>query len=91
MQKKNEVKGIRIGFKTGEHDINTKLRQAEKFLSAGNSVKVSLIFRGREAMYKDLAIEKMQKFADDLEELATVEANPKKQGNTLIMILIPKK
>lgn len=91
MQKKTEVKGIRMGFKTGDHDLQVKARQAKKFLAGGNMVKVSLLFRGREAIYKDLAIEKMQKFSENLEDIAIIDTQPKKQGNTLIMILTPKK
>lgn len=90
-QKKTEVKGVRMGFKTGEHDMETKAKQAKKFLEVGNSVKVSLIFRGREAMYKDLAKEKMLKFQEGLKEICSIETFPKSQGNTLIMILTPKK
>lgn len=90
-QKKTEVKGVRMGFKTGEHDLETKAKQARKFLEAGNSVKVSLIFKGREAMYKDLAKEKMLKFQESLEEICSIETSPKGQGNTLIMILTPNK
>lgn len=90
-QKKTEVKGVRMGFKTGDHDIKVKAKQAEKFLAAGNAVKVSLIFRGRESMFKDLATEKMKKFHEILEDVAVLESEPKKQGNTLIMILNPKK
>ena len=91
MQKKTEVKGVRMGFKTGEHDMQVKARQARKFLEAGNAVKVSLIFRGREAAYKHLAIDKMTKFAEGLAEIAKVDTAPKKQGNTLLMILTPIK
>jgi len=91
MQKKKEVKGVRIGFKTGDHDISVKVKQAQKFLTAGNPVKVSLIFRGREVVYKDLAIEKMNKFYKEIEEIANMDQAPKKQGNTLIMILTPIK
>lgn len=91
MQKKREVKGVRMGFKTGDHDVETKAKQARKFLEAGHSVKVSLIFRGREVIYKDLATVKMQKFADSLSDICKVETTPKKQGNTLLMILTPNK
>ena len=91
MQKKTEVKGVRMGFKTGEHDIQVKAKQARKFLSAGNAVKVSLIFRGREAAYKHLAIDKMNKFAEGLSDVSKVDTLPKKQGNTLLMILTPIK
>ncbi len=91
MQKKTEVKGVRMGFKTGDHDLKVKAKQARKFLEAGNSVKVSLIFRGREAIYKDLAREKMMKFFEELKDIAVLEAPPKGQGNTLIMILTTHK
>lgn len=90
MQKKTEVKGVRMGFKTGEHDMMVKQKQAERFLSDRNAVKVSLIFKGREAIYGELATEKMNKFAEGLSEIANLEAPPKRQGNTLIMILTPK-
>ncbi len=90
-QKQKEVKGIRIGFKTGDHDIEVRVKQALKFLSQGNSVKVSLIFRGREVIYKDLAAEKMKKLYEGVKEAATMEMAPKQQGNTLIMILTPNK
>ncbi len=91
MQKKKEIKGMRIGFKTSDNDIKTKARKAYKFLESGNSVKVTLIFRGREAMYKDLAKEQMMKFYSHVEEVADIELAPKKTGHTLIMILTPKK
>lgn len=90
-QKKTEVKGVRIGFKTGEHDLEIKSKQARKFLEGRNSVKVSLIFKGREAAYKDLAKEKMLKFYEGMEDICTIETEPKGQGNTLIMILTPNK
>lgn len=91
MQKKTEVKGVRMGFKTGDHDMEVKAKQARKFLEAGNNVKVSLIFRGRESMYKGLAREKMLKFQESLNEICSIETPPKGQGNTLIMILTPNK
>ncbi|MBD3360922.1 translation initiation factor IF-3 [Candidatus Peregrinibacteria bacterium] len=90
MQKKTEVKGVRIGFKTGEHDLKVKAKQARKFLEAKNAVKVSLIFKGREAVYKNLAKEKLMDFYKNLENVCTLETPPKGQGNTLIMILTPK-
>ena len=90
MQKKTEVKGVRMGFKTGDHDMLVKQNQAKRFLGDRNAVKVSLIFKGREAIYIDLAKEKMMKFYGGVEDVATMEAPPKRQGNTLIMILTPK-
>lgn len=90
MQKKTEVKGIRMGFKTGQHDMEVKAAQARRFLEAGNSVKVALIFRGREAVYRDLAIGKMKKFFESVQDICSLDSSPKKQGNILIMILNPK-
>lgn len=90
MQKKTEVKGIRMGFKTGQHDMEVKANQARRFLEAGNSIKVALIFRGREAVYRDLAIEKMKKFFESVQDICILDSSPKKQGNILIMILNPK-
>lgn len=91
MQKQSEVKGVRIGFRTDAHDMEVKRKQAEKFLQARNIVKVSLIFKGRELAHVDLAMEKLKKFAETLEEIAHVEEGPKRQGNNLIMILTPLK
>lgn len=90
MQKKAEMKGIRLGFKIGDHDMETKMKQAKKFMADGSAVKVSLIFKGREAMYKHLGEEKMRKFYDGLKDMCNIEAPPKAQGNILIMILTPK-
>lgn len=90
MQKQTEVKGVRMGFKTGEHDVEVKAKQARKFLESGNMVKLSLIFRGREAIYKDLATEKMMQFFQKIEDIGNLETAPKSQGNTLIMIITPK-
>ncbi len=91
MQKQSEVKGVRVGFRTDSHDMEVKRKMAEKFLKARNIVKVSLIFKGRELAHADLAIEKLKKFAETLEDIAHVDEGPKRQGNNLIMILSPLK
>lgn len=90
MQKKTELKGVRIGFKTGDHDLMVKANQAKKFLESGNSVKVTLMFKGREAAYQDLGREKMKKFYEALKDVCAVEESPKRQGNSLMMILNPQ-
>lgn len=91
MQKQSEVKGIRIGFRTDKHDLEVKRKQAEKFLSERNIVKVALIFKGRELAHIGKAKEKLIAFAETLKEFATIEEGPKRQGNNLIMILTPLK
>ena len=90
-QKQTEVKCVRIGFRPNVHDLAVKEKQARRFLSARNMVKVTLVFRGREAQHFDLAKKKLLDFAVWLEDIATVETQPKKQGNTLFMMLAPIK
>lgn len=89
MQKKAEIKGVRIGFKTGDHDLMVKAKQAHEFLEDGNPIKVSLQFKGREAAYKDLGAAKMMKFFEGVKDIGIMESPPKKQGNTMIMIVTP--
>ena len=90
-QKKTEVKGIRISLRTGDHDIEVKLNQSRKFLEQGNSLKVALIFRGREVTQYDLALEKMLRIKNALSDIARCDQEPKKQGYNLFMILSPLK
>lgn len=91
MQKQSEVKGIRIGFRTEKHDLGVKKKQAEKFLKQRNMVKVSMMFRGREMAHMDMGREKLLQFAEDLNDIATIEEGPKRQGNNLILLLSPIK
>jgi len=89
-QKQTEVKGVRITLRISDHDLKTKIKQAERFLGQKNLVKVSLMFKGRELAHTDLGFEKMGKIKEILAETASVDMEPKRQGNTLIMILSPK-
>ena len=90
-QKKNEMKGVRLTFRINDHDLQTKIRQTEKFLKKNNSVKVTMMFKGREAVYTDLAKDKLDLFYKSLQDIAHMELPPKKQGNTMFMILVPLK
>jgi translation initiation factor IF-3 len=91
MQKQGEMKGIRLSYSIDKHDLETKIRQAEGFLKHRNSVKVTLMFKGREASHANIGKEKMHQFIDALKEIAQVEESPKKQGNTMFMVLVPLK
>ena len=66
MQKKSEVKGIRISIRTDKHDIEVKVNKAREFLKYGHSIKVTLIFRGREVTQYALALEKMLEIKEAL-------------------------
>lgn len=92
--KKNQrdiTKEIRLGIKIGDGDFEVKAKRAEKFLSVGAKLKVSVIFRGREIVHIDLGQELMQRFIDRLEEVAKIEQAPLKQGRSIHSILAPKK
>lgn len=78
-QKKVELKGIRIGLKTDEHDLNFKKNQADKFLSKGNKVKVELMLRGREKAHQDLARKNLEIFVSQLSTPHRLE-EPIKRG-----------
>ena len=91
MQKKSEMKGIRLTLRTDVGDMEIKLKKAKAFLKAGHSVKVQLMFKGREIVHKDLGLAKLEKFKESLAEVAKVDQEPKKQGYTMVMILSPLK
>lgn len=66
-QKRVETKGVRLGIRTDKHDLDFKKKQADKFLTKGNKVKVEIIMRGREKAYQDLARKHLQDFLDMIE------------------------
>ncbi|MDP3975486.1 MAG: translation initiation factor IF-3 [bacterium] len=90
MTKNTEVKGVRIGISTGDHDLDVKRRQAAGFLSENHLVKVVMIFKGRQLMHKELGKEKMLEFAESLKELSDIDSYPKHSGFQTIMVLKPK-
>jgi len=84
------VKEIRMSPKIEEHDFDVKFRAAERFLKAGDKVKVSVRFRGREIVHSDLAKEKLDTLAEQLQDVAAVERPPKLEGRQMIAVLVPK-
>ncbi|MDR1417154.1 MAG: translation initiation factor IF-3 [Prevotellaceae bacterium] len=87
---KVDVKEIRFGPNTGEHDYAFKLKHAENFLKDGDKVKAYVFFHGREIMFKDQGEAMLARFASDLEEWCKVETLPKLEGKRMNMILTPK-
>lgn len=90
-QKVVEIKEIRLSVNIGEHDFNTKIDHAQKFLAEGNKVKASIRFRGRQMAHTSLGNEVMVRFADALVKESTVERTPKLEGRSMQMILTPIK
>ena len=89
-QVKVEIKEIRFGPQTDEHDYNFKLKHAKEFLMEGDKVKAHVFFRGRSIVFKEQGEILLLRFATDLEEIAKVEAMPKLDGKKMNMILAPK-
>ena len=90
-QAKVEVKEIRFGTQTDEHDYNFKLKHAQEFLSEGNKVRAYVFFRGRSILFKEQGEVLLLRFANDLEEYAKVEQLPKLDGKKMFLYLAPKK
>ena len=89
-QKTTQVKEIRLSTFIEEHDINVKSNTALKFLKEGDKVKVSLRFRGREKDYASKGLEVMNKFAENVSSVGSIEKKPEFEGRSLIMIVAPK-
>jgi translation initiation factor IF-3 len=86
-QHRIKVKGIRLRPKTDQHDFETKLGHARRFLEQGNKVQVTLLFRGREMAHIDLGRDLLRRFAEELSEVSTVERFPKLEGRRMTMLL----
>ena len=90
-QVKVEVKEIRFGPQTDEHDYQFKLKHAQGFLNEGNKVRAYVFFRGRSILFKEQGEVLLLRFANDLEEYGKVEQMPKLEGKKMFLYLAPKK
>ena len=90
-QVKVEIKEIRFGPQTDEHDYNFKLKHAKEFLMEGDKVKAHVFFRGRSILFKEQGEVLLLRFANDLEEYGKVESMPKLEGKRMIIFIAPKK
>ncbi|HCX87075.1 MAG TPA: translation initiation factor IF-3, partial [Gammaproteobacteria bacterium] len=90
-QKQITVKEIKFrpGTDIGDYDI--KVRNLTRFLDAGNKVKVTLRFRGREMAHQELGMEMLKRVEEDLKEIGVVEQMPKMEGRQMVMVLAPVK
>ena len=90
-QVKVDIKEIRFGPQTDEHDYQFKLKHAQEFLNEGNKVRAYVFFRGRSILFKEQGEVLLLRFANDLEEYAKVEQLPKLDGKKMFLYLAPKK
>ncbi|WP_163970187.1 translation initiation factor IF-3 [Oceanobacillus halotolerans] len=90
-QKTINVKEVRFTPGIGEHDFNTKLKNARKFLDKGDKVKASVRFRGRAITHKELGQEVLDRLAEEVKDISTIESKPKMEGRNMFMMLAPVK
>lgn len=85
------IKEIKLRPKIDPHDYGTKKGHVERFLKGGDKVKVTIMFRGREQSRPELGYRLLQRLAQDIAELGTVESSPKQDGRNMVMVIAPTK
>lgn len=90
-QKVIEVKELKLRPMIGDHDYEVKMRAARKFLEAGDKVKFTMRFRGRELSHQDLGLKILQQVKIDLLEISKVESEPRMEGRQMIMMISSNK
>jgi translation initiation factor IF-3 len=88
--KQQDVKGIKISPVIAEHDIAFQIKKAIDFLKEGHKVKVTCQFRARQVTHPELGRQRLDRMAEDMKDLATVERTPTMEGRLMIMVLTPK-
>ena len=89
-QKTINIKELRLSPSIDEHDFDTKINHAKKFLQDGDKVKVSIRFRGREIHHSALGMKTLERFRDTLADYGTADKPPKMEGRSMVMFLAPK-
>ncbi len=90
-QKTIQVKEIKLRPKTEEHDFHFKLKNAIRFLSDGNKVKITIMFRGREVTHRDLGVVLLKKFQEAVGDYGIIEQPLKDEGRFITIVLAPSK
>ncbi|WP_110114072.1 translation initiation factor IF-3 [Bacillus sp. CGMCC 1.16541] len=89
-QKVVNLKEVRLSPTIEEHDFNTKLRNARKFLEKGDKVKASIRFKGRAITHKEIGQRVLDRFSEACADIASVETAPKMEGRSMFLVLAPK-
>jgi len=84
-----QVKEMKLRGKTEEHDFQFKVRNIRRFLSEGDKVKVTIIFKGREITHTQLGMGMLKRVSEELKDVAVVEAHPKLEGRNMSMMVAP--
>lgn len=86
-----QLKEVKLRPKTDEHDLQFKIKHVRRFLEEGNKAKITLVFRGREITHMNLGQKALDRFAEELQDIAVIEVRPKMEGRNMFMIVAPKK
>jgi len=86
-----QVKEVKIRPKTDDHDLMFKVKNVIRFLEEGNKAKITLVFRGREITHIDFGQKVLDRFVEELKDVAIIEVKPKMEGRSIFMIVAPKK
>ena len=89
-QKTQELKEIKMRPNIDDHDYETKMKKVHDFIGDGDKVKITLRFRGRELSHQQLGMNLLQRVAENVQEIAKVEAYPRMEGRQMLMVLAPK-
>ena len=90
-QKQIQVKEVKFRPGTDEGDYKVKVRNLTRFLNDGDKTKITVRFRGREMVHRELGMDLLKRLEKELEELGTIEQFPKMEGRQMVMVLSPKK
>jgi translation initiation factor IF-3 len=90
-QTRTVIKEVQFRPKIGTSDFEVKRKRVERFLEEGDKVKVTMRFRGREVTHPDIGREILQRLADHVEEVGTIETPPRLEGRQMTMLLVPSK
>jgi translation initiation factor IF-3 len=85
-----QVKEMKLGLKIEEHDLQFKLKHLRDFLSEGDKVKITIMFRGREVLHRDKGEQLAVKVTEALKDVSDVEQRPKFDGRNIIIVFAPK-
>ncbi len=83
------IKEIQVGLKIEEHDLETKVKRARKFLENRDKVKLRIIFRGREITHQDQGLNLIKIIAEKVEDLGKLENKPRVEGRNMIVVISP--
>jgi translation initiation factor IF-3 len=89
-QRTQEIKEIKMRPNIDDHDYDTKMKKVHDFIGEGDKVKITLRFRGRELSHQQLGMQLLQRVAENVGEIAKVEAYPRMEGRQMLMVLAPK-